>query len=278
MKSPVQNTRTNHVSDNAISTSAARLHNLILALGLLTFFVCMSSVAFAQNTEFIPLSSLPHHVEYPQGTFDIGDSVTIEIHIGDAVSGVGVDDVLSISLELEYSSNAKKPNLATLDLTTSWLGTDCGLTNTSSVDDNKKICYINADRDDGTYTYGLGEIATITLICDANNVSAASLVDGMGGGLTVVDNVEMKTAAFQVFEEEEATVNFRFYPNPVQSELHLEGMESGETFKIFNTSGQVVRNGMAGQNGSQTVSVSSLAGGLYILQTANGIRKRLIVN
>lgn len=275
MKSQVKNIRNNRSSNNATFAFAPRLRQLILALGLLTFFACMSAAAIAQNTEYIAISQLSHSISYPSGTFDIGDSVTIEIHVGDAPAGV--EDVLSMSLELHYTSNAKKPYLENLDLSTSWLGSGCGLTNTSNIDDNKKICYINALRDDGTATDGFGEIFTFTLISNANNVTAASLVASLDGGITAIDNVEMKVHGGETLEEEPA-VSFRFYPNPVQHELHLEGMNSNESFRIFNASGQVVRNGMADQSGSQTVSVSSLAAGLYILQTGSGIRKRLIVN
>ncbi|MBR4391891.1 MAG: T9SS type A sorting domain-containing protein [Bacteroidales bacterium] len=66
----------------------------------------------------------------------------------------------------------------------------------------------------------------------------------------------------------ENSESFRVYPNPTESNLHIEFV--GEyTYSLYNSFGQQVMNGHA--NGEQMLNLSSLAKGIYLLHLNDGV-------
>lgn len=230
----------------------------------------LTNRAAAQTERTVALSQLSSSIAYPTGTFDTGDSVTLVLRV--SRGNTNIDSVVSMQLELHLNAEAATPDLNHIDLSGSWLGQSTSLTDTSTVDVPHHVLHLNAYRTDGTFISGRGEIARVTLICNADGVAAQDLVKKFDGGIGVIDNVDMKVAP-----NREPAIRFRAYPNPVVSRLNLEGLQSEEAFTIFSTSGQVVHRGTADPQGKQSLKLEHLSGGMYLLRTATGQYQRLLV-
>ena len=61
---------------------------------------------------------------------------------------------------------------------------------------------------------------------------------------------------------------FALYPNPTNSILYINGGDSEFTYVMYNGMGQVVANGKA--QGTEQISVESLAKGIYFIRLTNG--------
>ena len=71
--------------------------------------------------------------------------------------------------------------------------------------------------------------------------------------------------------EESVLEDFRFYPNPVQTNLHVEipTQFSEVELKIYNQLGQkVLQTDLTSE--SNTINVSSLSSGIYLLKISTG--------
>ncbi|MEM6269300.1 MAG: T9SS type A sorting domain-containing protein [Bacteroidota bacterium] len=264
----IENNRNNFNSFARQTTST--LHSLAFLLTLGLCFIAPQLAA--QATRFVPLSELSHAISYPSGTFDTGDEVTITINVGTLSSPV--DSVVEMELKLTYTADAADPETDQIDLGNSWVGAATTLTNTSTVNAGTRVLHINASRSDGTFTSGYGEVAQVTLVCDADNLSAQDLVASLDGGFGVIDNVDMKIVSAT---DPTPGKTLRCYPNPVSEQLYLEGLQPGETFRIYDLGSNIVRQGQADPAGYQTVNLAQLQAGMYILQSEHGYRQKLLV-
>lgn len=107
------------------------------------------------------------------------------------------------------------------------------------------------------------------LIC--NNFSA-------GSNLNIEENLGCETAeaitdlcAVSVYEEGE-TFDFKVFPNPARTTLHIEGSYDLESMKLYNTIGQQYQIEII----SNTIDVSSLESGLYYLRATKENTARVI--
>lgn len=62
------------------------------------------------------------------------------------------------------------------------------------------------------------------------------------------------------------------FPNPTQGMLYVDGINAGETIRIFSLDGQMLLSSTAG-NGTISLSVESLSNGVYLLQIGTEIVK-----
>ena len=62
------------------------------------------------------------------------------------------------------------------------------------------------------------------------------------------------------------------FPNPTQEMLYVDGINAGETIRIFSLDGQMLLASTAG-NGTISLSVESLSNGVYLLQIGTEIVK-----
>lgn len=83
------------------------------------------------------------------------------------------------------------------------------------------------------------------------------------GGRSVPECV---TADLTSLDENDGT--FALYPNPANSILYINGGDSEFTYVMYNGMGQVVANGKA--QGTEQISVESLATGVYFIRLTNG--------
>lgn len=62
------------------------------------------------------------------------------------------------------------------------------------------------------------------------------------------------------------------FPNPTQEMLYVDGINAGETIRIFSLDGQMLLSSTVG-NGTISLSVESLSNGVYLLQIGTEIVK-----
>jgi hypothetical protein len=70
----------------------------------------------------------------------------------------------------------------------------------------------------------------------------------------------------------EKEVNLRVYPNPVDNQLRVEGLESVERFSVFSPSGSEVLSGVISST-EQSIDVSNLNQGVYFLMISSEVIK-----
>ena len=85
------------------------------------------------------------------------------------------------------------------------------------------------------------------------------------GGQSVPECV---TADLTSLDENDGT--FALYPNPANSILYINGGDTEFTYVMYNGMGQVVANGKA--QGTEQISVESLAKGVYFIRLTNGMQ------
>ena len=67
-------------------------------------------------------------------------------------------------------------------------------------------------------------------------------------------------------------LSIKIFPNPTQKILYIDGINAGETIRIFSLDGQMLLSSTAG-NGTISLSVESLSNGVYLLQIGTEIVK-----
>lgn len=71
---------------------------------------------------------------------------------------------------------------------------------------------------------------------------------------------------------EDNLLSISVFPNPTQEMLYVDGINVGETIRIFSLDGQMLLSSTAG-NGTISLSVESLSNGVYLLQIGTEIVK-----
>ena len=67
-------------------------------------------------------------------------------------------------------------------------------------------------------------------------------------------------------------LSIKIFPNPTQKILYIDGINAGETIRIFSLDGQMLLASTA-CNGTVSLSVESLSNGVYLLQIGTEIVK-----
>lgn len=91
-----------------------------------------------------------------------------------------------------------------------------------------------------------------------------------GNTITTIDNVRTLTFGdvFTAIENTPATSTIRVYPNPTASMLVIEGATGNGTMDVYSINGTLLLSEPI-QEGVNTIQVSNLAKGLYILKLPN---------
>ena len=92
-----------------------------------------------------------------------------------------------------------------------------------------------------------------------------------GGGTVTIDNVRTLVFGDDIFTSVENTPTsstMRVYPNPTASMLVVEGAKGSGTMDIYSLNGTLLFS-QPMQEGTNTIQVSNLANGLYILKLPN---------
>lgn len=91
-----------------------------------------------------------------------------------------------------------------------------------------------------------------------------------GNTTTTIDNVRTLTFGdvFTAIENTPATSTMRVYPNPTASMLVIEGATGNGTMDVYSINGTLLLSEPI-QEGVNTIQVSNLAKGLYILKLPN---------
>ena len=71
---------------------------------------------------------------------------------------------------------------------------------------------------------------------------------------------------------EDNLLSISVFPNPTQEMLYVDGINAGETIRIFSLDGQMLLSSTVG-NGTISLSVESLSNGVYLLQIGTEIVK-----
>lgn len=66
----------------------------------------------------------------------------------------------------------------------------------------------------------------------------------------------------------EHKISVNAYPNPTADHLHIDGLQEGQTVRLFSTSGSLVYTGQEAD-----INLSGMANGVYILQVGKEIIK-----
>lgn len=91
-----------------------------------------------------------------------------------------------------------------------------------------------------------------------------------GNTTTTIDNVRTLTFGdvFTAIENTPSTSTIRVYPNPTASMLVIEGATGNGTMDVYSINGTLLLSEPI-QEGVNTIQVSNLAKGLYILKLPN---------
>ena len=155
---------------------------------------CLPGLSRAQSGTWIDVQEYDFDIHLPNGTFDTGDTVYAEIHLDSPSNGSQIFRGVDINLEL--SGDAALPSQFDADFAGGWLLDSTDVDSSTEVRPLTRLMEVYAERLDGVGQSGAGLVLKVPIVCDADNVQASDLVVD-GGGLVLVDNVDMKTAGPQ---------------------------------------------------------------------------------
>lgn len=125
-----------------------------------------------------------------------------------------------------------------------------------------------------TYLWSTGE-TTQTILVNSTNTYTVTVTDS--NGCTASDDI-MVTVYVGISQAANSSINI--YPNPVHDQLTIglpSSMASEEKFlKLRDVTGRIVMAETISQSGLHTISVSSLAKGVYILTLESQSQKRVV--
>ena len=92
-----------------------------------------------------------------------------------------------------------------------------------------------------------------------------SIVKTKGEIVTDVSHVYFRNVPLAVEGVESEKIDLSVFPNPVVSQLTLQGLRANTTLKVLSLDGATLIDTVVGPN-NNSVNVSSLAAGVYLLQ------------
>lgn len=238
---------------------------------MIALFFLLTSIpfarAFAQQSQWVDLSTISHEISFPGGILQAGDSLQIEIRVG--TESQPLDQVTGFALELELSALAQIPSSPSLQLENSWLNEDDALQDQSYSDPGSLLLFLEANRSNQESRKGYGELLSLTLICNTDSTQPQDLIVQLGGGMAIIDNLDMRLSQPLPNPAAEAASPLTSYPNPASEVLHVEGLSPGGTISLFNLSGTLVRETQPDEKGYASFQVRGLPAGIYFLREGN---------
>lgn len=140
---------------------------------------------------------------------------------------------------------------------------------------------VSATGGDGVYTYQWEPAETldnpnienpIATPVELETVYTVTVTDGQGS----VERGEVKVVISNWSVGENSLNNLRVYPNPTKGTIRIEGIQSATGYKLFNSTGQVILQGMT-ENDLHLEP--NLCAGVYFMELSNslGVSTRKIV-
>ncbi len=90
------------------------------------------------------------------------------------------------------------------------------------------------------------------------------------------ENQKWKIKLIQDSIVSKTNLDLRLYPNPVQSNLHINGVLEGDIISIYNITGKKVIEKKVKSNELQTIDISKINSGIYILSVSGKYNYQLI--
>ena len=119
--------------------------------------------------------------------------------------------------------------------------------------------------DNAETAYALADVQRVVFADNKMTVNMKS-----GPDVTDIRCIRFSTATGLKMLQKEASV--WIFPNPVQTNLTVSGVDKDAKIKLFNLSGVLLQNFQAQEN-STDIDVSSLPQGLYLLQVGEQMLK-----
>lgn len=129
--------------------------------------------------------------------------------------------------------------------------------------------YVEAvlDLSGASFTWWTGNISTFSLQLRINNSNVTA-------GSLVIDRIVFSNAATLGVSGNKITESVAAYPNPTTGTVTLSDIKNSKTIYIYNMLGATVKTMPA----SNSVDLSNLAAGTYILKTDTGLGTKIIKN
>lgn len=106
-----------------------------------------------------------------------------------------------------------------------------------------------------------------------NDIFTYNISDGAGGVASAIVTVIVLN---NVGIEDQSNATFQVYPNPAVNSINIEGAKINDAYTITDLHGQVLAKGII-ENNNQSVDVSSIATGSYLVQINGSVKKINIV-
>ncbi|MEG1572484.1 MAG: T9SS type A sorting domain-containing protein, partial [Bacteroidales bacterium] len=219
---------------------------------------------------------------------------------------------------IDYSSNSKATSPTTWSLLTRlqyyWSEFDrpadqFDVSVSQIIDPNSSTQWSNAEKVTlEVKNLGTSAVNTIPVVCKINNIQlSGTIVEELAPGGSVqytfeqkVDLSKLSTYTLTAYTklqtdtyrkndtcrkiiqklaiDQTDKVSVQIYPNPVRTQLNIKSTSAIKQITIYTLSGQIVLQEEGQNQEMQSISVTSLAQGLYILQiqTQNGLEKKKI--
>lgn len=175
--------------------------------------ICFSTTKAEYNTE-----NIPYGLSYPEGTFDEGDVVTFTIWAGDA--NTTLSTVSGFDLSFSLTEHAVFPTSISPNLSGSWIAEGATLSTTTSLNETESTIHFYA-ADPSASQSGDGQIASFSLVCNSENVTAAQLLVNSGGGIIIqIDDFVLRSGIAPPINP---LHTIEIYPNPNPSKVLLKG-------------------------------------------------------
>lgn len=159
---------------------------------LIVLFPALGACAQGQGPTWVSALEYGFDIQLPNDTLDAGDTTYAELHLD--LPFHSADRLIGVDLYLELSGDAELPATFNADSSGSWVFGGTEITCDTEVRPLDRELKAFVLRNDSIGQNGLGMVLRIPIVAAKDNVSAADLlVDG--GGLVLVDNVDMKTNA-----------------------------------------------------------------------------------
>lgn len=116
-----------------------------------------------------------------------------------------------------------------------------------------------------TDTHQYIPLSEVSYLLFADNNDVFSIVKSNGEIVSDVRSVRFSNVPLSVEGVESEKVDLSIFPNPVVSQLTLQGLRANATVKVFSMDGATLIDTVVTPTGN-SVDVSSLAAGVYLLQ------------
>lgn len=257
------------------NTFARTFDSALRIFGFVVLFAnlfLLGSSLFGQSYDTLDASQCNFQIIAPYGTLNQGETATFYIKIGTETAQI--TDMVGFDIDLSLGSHAVIPSDPQFGIGESWFFSPSVADTQEAVDGDAGTVTLTGARTDTETPTGYGDLFAITLECNGNGISAASLIT-TGGGKITVDDLGYKTLTRAEVTQPEPVL----YPNPCRGQLNMNwNGEQPSAMYLVNQQGQpVFVSTTAIEMG--TFDVSGLAPGLYhvVMNYPSGRVSRTVV-